>query len=166
MAGLVVGLGLLGCASTARGVADARPADFTLDALVRDPVGRGEGAKRWRRPARYLVGADGSLRVAFGPGVSERTIPRLARMLDAEQLDELWAMAEAAGVTRGDSPHAIEWGDTWAVPRDEPSVVLSVTGHGRRVHTGAALGASSGLGAPRIEALVDRLGAWSWMPEE
>ncbi|MFI4896359.1 MAG: hypothetical protein ACIARR_00875 [Phycisphaerales bacterium JB059] len=164
--GLMAGLALVGCAATREIGAGSRPADFSLDALVRDPAGRGEGAKRWRRPARYLVGADGTLRVAFGPGVNERTIPRLARTLDAGQLDELWAMVEAAELTRPDSARAIEWGDTWAPPANEPSVVLSVTANGRRVHRAAALGASSGLGAPRIEALLDRLGAWSWMPEE
>ena len=165
IAGLAGAVALFGCVSPPP-ASGARPADFTLDALVRNPAPKDGHTRRWRRPARYIVGADGALSAAMGPGVSGATIPRLARTLEPDQLDELWAMADQAGLTSPGGAWEVEWGETWSPPRDEPSVVLSVTGGGRRVHSAAALGASSGLGAPRIEALVDRLGAWAWAPEE
>ncbi len=157
-------LSLAGCAGSAR-VSEARPSDFTLDALVTNPRAAQEQPPRFRRPARYVVGADGQLRVALGAGVSEATIPRLTRTLDPAQLDRIWSLVTDAGLADPDSAYAIDWGQTWDGPRGEPAAVISVTRGGRRVHSGVPLGASSGLGAPRVEALLDELAGLAWIPE-
>ncbi len=157
-------LSLAGCAGAAR-VPDARPSDFTLDALVTNPHATDVSLPRFRRPARYDVDADGELRVAVGAGVSEETIPRRTRTLDPAQLDRIWLLVTGAGLTDPDSAYAIDWGRTWEGPRGEPTAVISVTRGGRRVHSGVPLGASSGLGAPRVEALLDELAGLAWIPE-
>ncbi len=164
LAGIWLAAFLSGCAGT-QPAGEARPPDFTLDALVSNPHADGMRTPRRLRPARYVVGADGELRVALGSGVNERTIPRRARTLNPGQLDDLWALVLDAGLADPGSPRAIAWRQTWRAPPGEPAGVISVTNAGRRVHSAAPLGASSGLGAPRVEALLDRLGELAWVPE-
>ena len=163
LASLGAAIALMRCAAPARVEVRGRPADFTLDALVLNPDPA--GAPRWRRPARYIVTADGELRVALGPGVSRRTIPRLARTLERDQLDRLWTLAREAGLAEPDGAWSIEWGETWSAPAGEASAVITISANGRRYHNGVAMGASSGLGAPRVEALLDALGELAWVPE-
>jgi len=153
-----------GCSSAQRST-EHRPSDFTLDALVVHPGAVRSQAPRWHRRARYVVGADGELRVAVGPGVSERTIPRRTRTLGGDELNELWSLTRGAGLLDPDSARVIPWGQTWRAPPGEVSAVFSVTADGRRVHSAAPMGASSGLGAPRVEALLDRLAELAWIPE-
>lgn len=165
LAGFGLALALAGCNAPQRDTG-ARPADFSLDALVLNPRTGDPPPPRWRRQARYVVGADGELRVALGAGVNDKTIPRRTRTLDQAQLDRVWSLASEAGLTDPGGDRVIGWGQTWEGPRGEPSAVISVRGHGRRVHSGVPLGASSGLGAPRVEALLDELGELAWAPEE
>ena len=168
LAVIFAGFGLLsvtvGCSSAQRS-GERRPTDFTLDALVVNPESALGETPRWRRQARYVLEADGELRVAVGPGVGDRTIPRRTRKLGPGERDEVWTLTRDAGLLEAESPRVVPWGQTWRAPPGEVSAVFSVTGGGRRVHSAAPMGASSGLGAPRVEALLDRLGELAWIPE-
>ena len=153
-----------GCAGAPPGGVTASPRDFSLDALVVVPDGSeaSPSAPRSRRPGRYQLAPDGSLRVALGPGVDAETIPALARRLTPAERDELYRLTGEAGLLEDDPPGRIAWGGTWQAPPVGASAIVSVTHGGRRVHVGAPLGAR--YGSPRVEALVDRLAALAWEP--
>lgn len=153
-----------GCAGAPPAGATAAPPDFSLDALVVIPDGTAPtpATPRSRRPGRYQLTPDGSLRAALGTGVDAGTIPALARRLTPAERDGLYRLAGEAGLLERDPPGRIAWGETWDPPPTGASAVVSVTHAGRRVHVGASLGTREDSGG--IEALVDRLAALAWEP--
>ncbi len=157
--------GLAGCAASVPRGATIAPADFSLDALVLVPEGSepSPSTPRARRPARYQLEPDGSLRAALGVGVGPDTIPALARRLTPSERDGLWRLARDAGLLGQDVPGRISWGGTWDPPPIGASAILSVTHDGHRVHVGAPL--AFGGGSPEVEALLDRLAALAWEPD-
>jgi len=163
---LALGAALLatGCAAPGSSEGGGAPEDFSLDALVVIPDGAEPTPEtpRARRPGRYQLGPDGSLRVALGSGVGEDTIPALARRLTPTERGQVWRLAHEAGLFDDDPPGRIAWGETWDAPPIGASAIVSVTHDGRRVHVGAPLEAAGG--SPDVEALIDRLAALAWEP--
>ncbi|MEZ6244028.1 MAG: hypothetical protein R3B57_13410 [Phycisphaerales bacterium] len=153
-----------GCATPTPIDASGAPEDFSIDALVVIPDGAEPtpDTPRSRRPGRYQLSPDGSLRVALGSGVGTDTIPALARRLTREERGDLWRLTRAAGLIDDDPPGRIAWGETWDAPPIGASAILSITHDGRRVHVGAPLELSGG--SPGVEALIDRLAALAWEP--
>lgn len=161
-------LALSGCAGQAPHRAELVAPDFTIDAVVTLPEGapRDGSQPRSRRPARYLLQPGGELRAAFGAGVGGDTIPPLARRLTPAEIEDLWSLAEDAGLLEGTPEGRIAWGSTWDAPPTGAAAVVSVSARGRRVHVGRSLGTGmgGGLGSPATERLIDRLAELAWEP--
>jgi len=152
----------MGCAATPapgdRALPQARPADFSLGVTVLGPQ---RGIERsGQRPARYLLGTDGWLRVAIGPGAKESVHPTLTRRLDPGQRDLLWALTRSAGVETVGPPLRIQSPESFDAPAGRRVYLVQFRGDGRRI--GLAMPEGEPGTAP-FAALADRLAHLSWV---
>lgn len=153
---------LTGCAATPapgdRPLPEARPADFTLGMTVLGPQ---RGIERaGQRPARYLIGADGWLRVAVGPGARESVHPSLTRRLTAPERDLLWALIRSAGVETVGPPLRIQSPESFFAPAGRRVYLVQFKGDARRISLAMPEGEA---GTEPFAALADRLAEWSWV---
>lgn len=116
----------------------SRPGDFSLTltvygaesatrAAVAGAQGRAAGGNPplWARSGRYVVEADGVLRVALGPGLDEQTFPARTRWLTDAEFDALFALVRDRGLLRGDHPSRARSLANWSPPEGSTSFVLS-----------------------------------------
>lgn len=163
--GVVILLSLLllsGCASTHtagdRALPEARPADFTLGLTVQGPD---RGVRRaGQTTARYLVGADGWMRAAVGPGARESVHPTLVRRLSAEERDLLWGLTRSAGIETIGPPLRIQSPESFDAPAGRRVYLVQFRGDGRRISLAMPEG---GTGTEPFASLADRLAGWSWV---
>lgn len=153
---------LMGCATTPapgdRPLPEARPGDFTLGITVLGPQ---RGIERaGQRPARYLVGADGWLRVAVGPGAKESVHPTLTRRLSNDQRDLLWGLTRSAGIETVGPPLRIQSPESFQAPAGRRVYLVQFKGDGRRISLAMPEGET---GTEPFAALADRLADWSWV---
>ena len=150
-----VALAVAGCTAPEQGP-DAVPPDLALEVTVVEPRGGGPGFRRYRTE-RYVLLADGSLHWERRDGPPAPWMPFYRRTLTTRQVGELWRLLrserldETASAGPPVNPTALE-------PHPQrTSVLVLVTGRGRRWAHAGALGDETGLAR-----LVDQLGAWAW----
>jgi len=153
-----------GCATTPlpgdRLLPEARPADFTLGLTVLGPQ---RGIRRpGQTPARYLVGADGWLRVAVGPGARESVHPSLTRRLTGAERDLLWALTRSAGIETVGPPLRIESPESFNPPAGRRVYLVQFRGHERTISLAMPEGEP---GTEPFAALGDRLARWAWIAD-
>lgn len=167
----------LGACSSRQAVADrlatqeAPPADFALALTVltpsRDAI-RPDRLPRGQRPARYLLGADGSLAVSQGLGASTRDFPPVVRVLREAQRQEIWTMVKDAGLLKPDAPgrqRGSETGGDAVDPfkrgvedPDRPLALLAIQYDRERDYFRIGLPEE-----PKLEAIADKLAAYAWI---
>ncbi len=174
---LLVSLAILPACSSRQAVADQLstqdrpPDDFAMAMTVLAPAKgtmRADAFPRGQRPARYLLGADGSLAVAQGLGASTRDFPPVVRVLRDAQRQEIWAMVKDAGLLRADAPgrqrgsetggDAIDPFKAGVENPDRPIALLAIQYGRERDYFRIGLPES-----PKVEALADRLAALAWV---
>jgi len=140
-------------------VSASPPPDFTLAVTVFAPPSthaRPDIAPN-RRPARYLVEADGLLRVALGPGTGDTTYPPAVRPLTTEQLASLYNDLRTTGWLTTESPARVSSSQTYRPNPGSTAYLVTFTADGRR----RTIVAKPNETAPR--ALVDRLTKLAWI---
>jgi hypothetical protein len=152
----------LGCATTPapgdRPLPEARPADFTLGLTV---LGPDRGVQRaGQTPARYLIGADGWMRVAVGPGARESVHPSLTRKLTGQERDLLWGLTRATGIETVGPPLRIQSPEAFDAPAGRRVYLVQLRADGRRISLAMPEGET---GTEPFAALGDRLAQWSWI---
>jgi hypothetical protein len=138
---------------------DHAPSDFTLELTVYAPPPVGDNARTLptSRPARYVMEADGVLRVAVGGGVNEKTFPDQTRQLTAAEVDRLWQDLRDSGLLDAEHPSRVSSAAGIGPPGHDTVYVLSYSAAGRR---GTLVVRPSESGARR---LVDRLTRLAWI---
>lgn len=150
---------------------DRPPEDFALALTVLAPSKkalRSDTLPRGQRPARYLLAADGSLRVSQGVGASTRDFPPVVRVLRDAQRQEIWAMIKDAGLLKADAPgrqRGSETGGDAVDPfkigvedPDRPIALLAIQYSRERDYFRVGMPEE-----PKLEALADRLAALAWI---
>lgn len=82
------------------------PTDFSLAiTVIAPPRGAVQPATlpRGLRPARYILEADGTLRVALGAGATRATYPPPTRIINDARRAEVWSRSKALGLLDPDS---------------------------------------------------------------
>lgn len=159
---LLLALVLAGCHTALPDPASLadRPHDFVLAATVYAPAPADGATPRARRPARYIVEADATLRTSIGQGSGADTFPPPTRVLSTRQSDRLWALLRDSGL--------LEPGNRYLLPApvtEAPGTLaaaIDVTYRGGRAHLLVPL---DGADAESLaaERLVDELAALSWI---
>lgn len=135
------------------------PSDFTLAVTVYAPPANHARPDITpnRRPARYLVEADGLLRVALGPGTGDTTYPPPVRPLSTEQVASLYNDLRTTGWLTTESPARVSSSQTYRPDPGNTAYLFTFTADGRR----RTFVAKPNETAPRT--LVDRLTKLAWI---
>lgn len=189
--GAVGGVGAAGCSATpplpetaAAPLPDARPRDFELAVTVLSPpvakagvdeeelmdeAGQfgppppsGPRLPRSLRPARYIVEADGVLRVAEGEGAKTTTFPLETRQLSSRQFDALWRQLRQTNLLASGNPARIDAPED-AVRSPDRTVALIYTSYESQRVTLRVLLDRRSEDAIAAERLVDRLAELAWI---
>jgi len=141
---------------------DEPPRDFVLGVTVVSP--NVSDPDRARRPARYIVEADGVLRASVGPGSSAETFPPRTRRLTPRQQDQLWRAVRETGLLAPDHPARV--GNPSVVPPNprRPGAIVYVAAGGDRRYWLVALDEDT-PDAAGVRLLIDRLASLAWVPE-
>lgn len=166
-------LAAAGCTSreavAARMVSRERaPDDFAMAVTVSAPSGSAAGLPRGQRPARYILEADGSLRVATGLGATTGTFPPVTVVLRDAQRQRVWSLVREAGFfdrlpaarTAAGGPDLAEW--TTPRPEDPREPVATIAVQFDRERDAYRLVLSE---EPAAAALIDELAAMAWVRE-
>lgn len=160
-----IALGLLAGCATPGPSPEQRPDDFALSVLVRPAQGDQDPmeAERWGRPAMYVIEPDGTLRAEFGPGVTGEHFPVIARRLDPEQADALYAQARASGILEPDAAGLVGSPlDSAGEPGSpEARICVIVDGHTRYLAI-PLTGSPEQGGKPGASSVVDALAELTW----
>ncbi|VAX36284.1 hypothetical protein MNBD_PLANCTO03-298, partial [hydrothermal vent metagenome] len=146
---------------------DEAPADFTLSVTVLGPASEtAEIAETPRalRPGRYIVGPDGVLRAAVGPGATPRVFPRQTRQLDETQRQRLWRVVVNTGLLDGITLTAIDNTETFFPNRNRPTALVYVRQGGESSHFAVRLPVGDAE-SPEVVRLLDELAELAWIPE-
>ncbi|MEX0876892.1 MAG: hypothetical protein WD114_05485 [Phycisphaerales bacterium] len=171
LAPLVLMLILGGCTASpgvrAEGASlpEAWPADFTLGVVVycNHP---------WKTleecPARYIIEADGTMRVSAGEGSGPLTHPPIARRLGRETLGEVWSLTRGLSMFTPDAisdqsedgrhPGRVQSPETYA-PAEGKGYLIEIRGGGDRQAW------TMPKDDPTAHELVRRLAELSWIRE-
>lgn len=114
------------------------------------------------RPARYIVEADGVLRVSIGAGASTTTFPSQTRQLTPRQLDALWRQLRATNLLAQGNAARIEGPEEAKRAPDRTTALIYASFDGRRVQLRLLLDRGSD-DAVAAERLVDRLAELAWI---
>ena len=173
---VVLGVGVLpGCSSRPMVrsepesvvLSDEAPADFTLSVTVLGPATEtAEIAETPRalRPGRYIVGADGVLRAAVGPGATPRVFPRQTRQLDTAQRQRLWRVVVNTGLLDGVTLTGIDNTETFFPNRSRPTALVYVRQGGESFHFAVRLPVGDAESEAVVQ-LLDELAELAWIPE-
>lgn len=172
VATVCVAVALAGCSSTAQvkertnlrlAEADAPPADFTVAFTVLAPASSDGNPRvpRGKRPARYVMEADGVLRSAVGMACSEETFPPRTRQLTKEQVKALWDEMRRGGLLDADHPDMIGPAPSAEALGTRTTFVVSYAALGR--HRRLAVPDSGSVSSEAAAGLADRLAALSWI---
>jgi hypothetical protein len=137
-----------------------RPDDFVLSATVFTASPPEPGTPRARRPARYIVEADETLRTATGQGSGRDTFPPPTRTLTAGQMERLWVIVRESGLLEPGNRYLLASPARGA--SDPVAAAIDIAYRGGRAHLLIPL---DGADAESIaaERLVDELAALSWI---
>jgi hypothetical protein len=153
---------LTGCHATLPDPASLaqRPDDFVLSATVFTATPPEPGAPRARRPARYIVEADETLRAATGQGAGRDTFPPPTRTLTAGQMESLWVVLRESGLLEPGNRYLLD--SPARAATDPVAAAIDIAYRGARAHLLVPL---DGADAESIaaERLVDELAALSWI---
>lgn len=155
IAGVVVPL-LGGCGATRHPTVGV-PGDFALGVTVLGSRVDAD-APRGQRPAQYLLESDGAYRVGVGAGVEASTYPPMTRRLTPGQVERLWTLSEAAGLTT--FPHPKRLDDVQGfrpTPRDGWAVI-DIAADGKRQAIAVRLDEE-----PAVAGLADELAGLAWI---
>ena len=150
---------LTGCTTNrALTMPQSTPEDFVLALTVFAPANE-HPESRSQVPARYILESDATLRVAIGPGSDANTYPRRARVLDADQIQSLWASARALDLTNEDTEgiRMVASPEIFRAPSGQTLYLLEI----RSQHTQRAF--TLDPANPSARALVEQLAELAWV---
>ena len=129
--GLTLALLLLPACGATRHPETGSPGDFALGVTV---LGTKDAPTlpRSQRPAQYLLQSDGVLRVAIGAGVEPSTYPPRVRRLSQRQVERVWSLVQAAGITQTGHPGRVDDIQSFRPTPRDGWALLDVTAKGER----------------------------------
>lgn len=148
---------LLGACGATRHPPLGIPGDFALGVTV---LGSTEASPlpRNQRPAQYLVEADGVFRVAVGAGVDPSTYPPRIRRLSTRQVERLWSLVDAAGLSAPEHAGRLENVANFRPSPREGWALFDVTAKGHRQAIAVRVDADEA--AARV---IDELAGLAWI---
>jgi len=146
------------------------PADFWVAVTVlRSPAGAASRATAYKqlpvgiRPARYVIEADRTLRVAVGSGADETTFPGQTRQLTDQQFTSLWETLRTSSLVKTDNPALVGSGPSPTSIGDQTIYVISFMAAGSRRVLAIEAEPKAGDGAAEARKLVEELAALAWV---
>lgn len=116
-------------------------------------------APRWARPAFYVLEPDGTLRAEFGPGVTGKSLPVIARRLDPAQADLIYNTARSANLLEPDAQGRVRSPLDLNPEHELPEARVVVTVEGRTRYLAIPLHANDATGARPV---IDELATLTW----
>lgn len=147
---------LTGCAAPQRPEPGAVPNDFALAVSVYGRVDPG-GAPR-TTAARYVMEPDGLLRVATDGDVGHDVFPPITRRLTPAERDELWRLADAAGIVDPGEDTRIESVPLFDPPAGLPVAVTELSAGSYKRYALVEVDAD-----PAVDRFLDRLAELGWV---
>jgi hypothetical protein len=166
-------LAAAGCTAAPEGDGNANaapqllaPADFSLDVTVRSgpaPEEPGDAPDPGisLRQAHYVLFCDGSLHWAGGPVAPNQALPPLTRVLDRQEMAELWQLLQRLGYADPAAGAAPVNAKLVEVPSGEVHALSVITGNGARWARADRRPAGAAPDAAMVE-LVEHLAGLVW----